>query len=276
LLVVIAIIAILAAMLLPALAKARAKAKGIACTNNEKQLATAWIMYASDNHDKIVPVGSEAFQPAFNIHSDPLDPLTLPLYTDLRPGGGLAQFCPGDLQVIACTQSKYFDNYIKAGLLYPYINNIAVYKCPSDQSRCPWGAALGMTVPSDRTYSVNCYVGGMQSWNGNYKQYMKMANLGNPTMTWVFMEENPATIDDCFFALDPDNSAMWFNCPSVLHGRSSVISYADGHAQIHAWTDSKMMACPVGATAANHRDNVPADTTKPDLKWLLSVTTVHN
>src|SRR5258708_25271616 len=57
LLVVIAIIAILAALLLPGLARAKAAAKRVECINNQKQLAAVWTMYAGDNNDDLAAVG---------------------------------------------------------------------------------------------------------------------------------------------------------------------------------------------------------------------------
>ena len=54
LLVVIAIIAILASMLLPALGKAREKARTVSCVNNLKQVMTVMLMYADDNDNKFI------------------------------------------------------------------------------------------------------------------------------------------------------------------------------------------------------------------------------
>lgn len=78
LLVVIAIIAILAAMLLPALAKAKAKAMGSTCLNNQRQIGLGFRMWGSDNGDKY-PMqltaalgGPTMINPATTLASDPV------------------------------------------------------------------------------------------------------------------------------------------------------------------------------------------------------------
>jgi prepilin-type processing-associated H-X9-DG protein/prepilin-type N-terminal cleavage/methylation domain-containing protein len=56
LLVVVAIIAVLVAMLLPALKRAKDAAKSIGCVNNLKQMGVAFIMYRGDNNDWVPPI----------------------------------------------------------------------------------------------------------------------------------------------------------------------------------------------------------------------------
>jgi len=267
LLVVIAIIGILAALLLPVLAKAKQRAQAIQCLNNEKQLSLAWLMYANDNNDRLVPNGDENAQPGTSgtTGSYQENPLTDP---NLQPGGKISQWCPGNLQNVACAVN--YGPWIMSGLIYPYIQTINVYKCPADYTTHPSNAAFG--VPSLRTYAMNCWVGPYNAWAGGYQVYKKLVDMRSPgpSLTWLFIEENPYTIDDGYFVADPATMRppYWWESPSVLHGHSSVLSYADGHSETHKWTDAKMMQAKA--------NNISGDPNSSDLQWLCQRSTASS
>jgi prepilin-type N-terminal cleavage/methylation domain-containing protein len=120
LLVVIAIIAILTALLLPALARARAKAESISCLNNTKQLGIARLMYQNDSNGILVP----------------------------NEGGGatnLARWCTGWMDWnsgLANTDQQY----IVEGALGPYVaKSLGVYKCPADRLPAQNGPRVRVT-----------------------------------------------------------------------------------------------------------------------------------
>ena len=99
---------------------------------------------------------------------------------------------------------------------------------------------------------------------GGYKPYEKMATITTPSPSslWLFTEENPYSIDDGYFAVDPNSTTIWYNSPAVYHGQSSVLSFADGHSEIHPWHDYNMI----------HADdvNVAASPNSTDLAWFIS------
>jgi prepilin-type N-terminal cleavage/methylation domain-containing protein len=260
LLVVIAIIAILAAMLLPALARAKQKAQGALCLNNEKQLALSWIMYANDNNDRVVNNFDLNQQPASDI-ADPLGDIPL------QPSQPLAQWCPGNMQDGLQIDSATYTNWVKAGMLYAYVQNIHVYTCPGDVLLHPIGDRAPLGKLATRSYSMNCWVGGTETWvgiTGGYTFYTKMANIihPSPSALWLFTEENPYSIDDGYFAVNPNTPTSWANAPAVYHGHSSVLSFADGHSEIHAWHDNNLIHA-MG-------DNIAASPGSTDLPWFIS------
>lgn len=273
LLVVLAGVAIMVAVLLPALAGTRQNSQVIGCLANQKRLLAGWIMYARDNNDVLVPNRGLGGQSPVVVN-----PQTNP---DLQPGGNFAQWCPGNVQNITIALS--YDKWIKTGLLYPYLSTLSVYHCPSDQNRIPRNVASAFQKTALRTYSMNSWVQSMDgpgyntaAFNGisGYIVYTKLANMSRPgpARTWVFMEESPIGIDDAYFALDPGTTATWFNVPAVLHGNTSVLTFADGHSDAHRWTDGNM----IHGVGANHAgNNISADPNSQDLAWLLSVTTIH-
>jgi len=260
LLVVIAIIAVLASMLLPALVRSKQKAQGIACVNNHRQLLLGWKMYASDNDERLAPNGDESSQPA-----SPTDPAG-------KAGGALAQWCPGrqDLSTQLSPDNSGGANvgyeWIALGLLYPYINNFSVYKCPADKSAI---TSFGTQYSHVRSMSMNTWLSPIVPWNNDTAvlSYHKEAELANPGAAnlWVFTDENPASINDGSFVCDPDNP-QWIDCPASYHDHAGGLSFGDGHAQIRVWMDP---------TVLNTMGRLPPAQNPPiDLSWLQAASTI--
>ena len=112
LLVVVAIIAILAALLLPALSRSKQQAQGSLCLSNRKELQVGWGMYCGDNKDRVPPVDDNWNTPN-------------------TAAQWVAYWCDGTMSDYANCVNEVT---IKDGLLYPLLGNLKVYKCPGDMS----------------------------------------------------------------------------------------------------------------------------------------------
>jgi len=247
LLVVIAIIGILAGMLLPALAKAKAKALGIKCMSNTKQLMTAWLLYADDNNDEAPRVTNANWR---------------------APGGNLAswqqQWCGGTMNPAAPTATNPVP--ITSATLFPYVNNVAVYLCPSDRS-------MAFGVPRVRSVAASqSFFFSSQPLGATYAHFRRMTDIPSPANTWVLIDENPATINDAAMAVQMTaagaTSATVVDSPAGYHNNATSFAFADGHCEIHRWNS------PLTCQAANAAVTSSDPGFVADAIWLSSVTSV--
>ena len=264
LLVVIAIIAILAAMLLPALAKSKAQALGSQCISNLRQLTLGWIAYAGDSRDYFVLNGNNGDTPGGTANAP-------------TPGVNL-QWCPNDVSQGADIAGEQTNSgWIKAGLLYPYVGSPGVYRCPADKSTYNSGTVYPMGGPGtdrSRSMSMNAWINpsanalsAYQSGYG-YRVYIKTGDLTvpGPANIWLFIDENPYSINDGYFLNVPSNDG-WVDCPACYHVNSCGVSFCDGHSQIRRWTDPTVLHCTTGQSPSS-----PIGTRTPDLIWLFDRT----
>jgi len=209
LLIVIAIIAILAALLLPALSKSKERARVIQCLNNMKQLGVCWVLYADENNDQIAK--------------------------NWVSGGST----PGSW-VTGNVQSSNNSKDIISGTLFPYNKSLAIYQCPSlalkngqllVRSVSMMGRKGGADAAEALQYGVHDASTELGIAYPIFKKFSQIKNP-NPPAAVVFVDESLNSVDDGDFIL---TLTQWQNSPTVRHNNGATFSFADGHVERWGW-----------------------------------------
>ena len=214
LLVVIAIIAVLMAILMPALNRAREQGKRAACLSNLKQLTLSWIMYADENDDKIVSGDGGVWHSYNGVVETPW--VGRCWHSNYRGGEQL----PVEEQKLE----------IKKGALWPYCKNLQLYRCPTGlRGELVTYAAMdsmnGHPLPNDPKNRGPSAV---------IKRLLikKRLTIRSPDQRIVFIDEGWVTPDS--YAVY-QNRQEWWDDPMVRHGNGSSVSLADGHSEYWKW-----------------------------------------
>jgi prepilin-type N-terminal cleavage/methylation domain-containing protein/prepilin-type processing-associated H-X9-DG protein len=213
LLLVIAIIAILASLLLPVLAKSKQKAQGIQCLNNNRQLGIAWQMYAGDNAEKLI----------------------------LNRGNDPTSWVPGWMTLTPDVTDNTNTLYMSRGPLAPFLKSVGVYRCPGDKSTARFG---GKIYPRVRTASMNGWVGSdFVPWpeysDVGYRNYKKLTDFIAAVNIWVLVDEREDSIEDSFCGAVSMVRDELANVPASYHNGACGFMFADGHAEVHKWLDPR-------------------------------------
>ena len=249
LLVVIAIIAILAAMLLPSLNRAKTKATGVHCLANLKQLQLTWAMYADDHNDSIV--GNHWQDEANHV---PNVGNWVTGWLDPRQVNNT-----DNTNILYLLDSKF-------GALGPYSKSPGIYRCLASRVVAREGTG---TYPVVRTVSMSVWMGFRSlPWNNGYKAFRKKSLItGMPVSdALVFVDERDDSIDDGEFAIDMEANQI-VNFPAGYHGGSGGVTFADGHAEIHRWRSSELQAPQQSVQVVKHEFTMVSPN-NIDLVWM--------
>jgi prepilin-type N-terminal cleavage/methylation domain-containing protein len=217
LLIVIAILAVLLGLSMPALAKARRKSLLVQCGSNQRQLAIALILYANDNNGTFP-------KPGENFWFDDADFMHW-------------QTCPP------------YNRTIENSRLWPYLKgNTKVLLCPADDvaaHRNVWGVNPPLIYPF--SYSLNTRICRLTDANGKRIKpstgpSLKLNQVRRPSQVFLVADESEGTMDDGCLAWQPELGAG-YNMPSIRHDRpleqdddplthSCLMAFADCHVEM--------------------------------------------
>jgi len=226
LLVVIAIIAILAAMLLPALARAKLKATQANCLSNERQLATAFNMYVTDNSDRLLQLSPPS---------------------GFKNAGGywaVENGASGDWNQSQTLALQDVQGCMKTNsLLGPYIGNSDCNHCPGDvRFKNPVGSGNTTSWAWD-SYAVTSNV----TTNKQNSFYFKLSAIKRVSDCFIFAEQEDSRgynngAFDVSGTVTPTGNFPWEDLFATYHGDVGTFAFADGHAESYKWLDSNIRA----------------------------------
>ncbi len=218
-------------MLLPALSQGKAQAQKARCMANHKQLFLAWNMYSDDNSDRLV-----ANSPGM-LKGVP--------WVDSTVHGDTPGFF--DPKYLIDPKVASFGNYVQVAL---------VYKCAAERTVFKHETK---TEEKLRSYAMNSLMASPKL--GVARPFERTSDLQLPTETFLLIDTEPASICYTPFLVPATETARWFQAPGGMHGKASMLSYADGHAGAHKWN----LPGSRGLMAGNPH---PPATDRKDVEWL--------
>ncbi len=292
LLVVIAIIALLLAILVPALNYVKQQATGIVCQTNQRGLALSWFLYQEDHNGNLV--GTSNYYAGGR--PTPYRWIERPLFNDTDNPGAPPEGYGSSVPAIANLTLEYRLNGIRAGKMFPYTENEKLYHCPGDRywktMPAPQAAYISYAgaglmnnedfisntrvgwpgrVPSSGWRSINMPSGGTK----RLQMVEKFSEIVSPARKYVFVEEDYVSHNQSFYAggfvlMEDRTTDTWWDWPAAYHKDRSTLAFADGHAEKHTWTDPRTISImtdepmPGGGRVA-----LPYQPDNPDLQWMI-------
>ena len=285
LLVVVGVLGLLALLLLPAYGDSRTKSREIQCLDNLRRVMNGALLYTRDNHDLFPP--------------NPDDGTSLEGYAWAvgNVAGGLTSPPPGS-QVFNSDQSANSNKF----LLLPYVGgDPSVFRCTADARQGLYSGSdsnkFGTTVSAIRSIAMSQAVGTAdQSWlaggahsgkpnlpvpgawltgshgqnahNNPWRTYGSLTDMvvPIPANTWVFIEEDPYSINDGGFAMSVA-TWRWIDYPTTRHNMAGGLTFGDGHVELHKWQNIGLRLSLTGGALLPANDS--------DWLWLKSRTSVQ-